>query len=350
RSYAALGVVVGLGVLTKYSFALFLIGLLAAGLSLPQTRSRILSPRLLFSIAVALIIAAPHAVWLAGSFSALQDVIVYKLEIDADTAWLVGVGQGLLSLGRALFAFLSPWWFVVLLVFPAAFRHRPVPQRHSPVAALLGRSFAVILAVMILMVLAGGVTHFRGNYLFLLILAPLWVFARIPAEAQPGGRRKAYTAVVLGAAILAVGTLAAKPIVDPQRCRKCQELVPYETLALELATHGFKGGTLYATWYPLPLAGNLALHLDGARAISSKFPNIRPKRAEPSGQCLLIWVPPEQGGLNTRTLRILAFQVFDAEVPEDTPVTRLEIPIDGASDKKILVDFMLLDPSNGECR
>lgn len=350
RVYAALGVVVGLGVLTKYSFSLFLLGLLVAGLTLSETRARILSPRLFLSIAIAVSVVAPHALWLAGSLAALRDAVVYKLEIDAATPWLTGVGQGLVSLGRALFAFLSPLWLVVLLAFPTVFRLRPASPEHSLAAALLGRSFAVTLAALVLMVLAGGVTHFRGNYLFLLILAPLWVFARIPVEARLDRRRKAYAGALAAAAVLALGVLAAKPFVDPARCRQCQELVPYDALAEELVTRGFAGGSLYANWYPLPLAGNLVLHLDTARAISSKFPNIRPSRAEEPGQCLLIWVPVEQGGYNTRTLRILAFQVFNADVPEDTPVTRLELPIPRAREKKILVDFMLLDPGPGECR
>ncbi len=346
-NYAALGVVVGLGMLTKYSYGLFALGLFAAALSLPETRARILSPRLSLSALLVLMVFVPHGFWLLDNAQALEDAVAYKLEIDAATPWIVGVGQGLLSLGRALFAFLSPLWIVLVLVFPALLK---LGKRDLPLAApLLGRTFASVIALMAVLVLAGGVTHFRGNYLFLLILAPLWAFVRLPVTAQADRRRRIYAGTLAAAAVLALGALAAKPFIDPARCTKCQDLVPYAKLADELTERGFTGGMLYATWYPVPLAGNLALHLDTARAVSTKFPNIRPPMTEP-GQCLLVWVPVEQGGTDAPSVRKWMQRDFAVEVPADTPVTRLELPIPRAPDKHLMIDVMLLDPGLGDCR
>ncbi len=350
RVYLALGAAVGLGMLTKYTFALFLAGLIAAGLTLPELRRRLLSPRLLVAAAVAALVFAPHGLWLIGSFDDLRAATAYKLEIDAATPWLAGVGNGLLSLVAAFFAFLSPLWLVVFAVFPGLLRPAPDEAAAPLTAALIGRAFAVMAALAGVLVLAGGATHFRGNYLFFLVLFPLWAFARLPKAPASDRRRAVYAALLLAAAAGSTAVLAAKSFVDPGRCRKCQELVPYAALADGLRDHGFTGGTLFASWYPIPLPGNLALFLDEARVISAKFPGIRPPHRAAPGQCLLVWSPLETGGTDAPSISIWARRAFAAEVPPETPVTRLELSMNGNPERRIPIDFILLDPGTGDCR
>ena len=62
--YFLLGLMMGLGLLTKYSYALYVVGLFGAWLSITEVRQFILSKRMLFTLAVAALTVSPHTQWL----------------------------------------------------------------------------------------------------------------------------------------------------------------------------------------------------------------------------------------------------------------------------------------------
>ena len=351
RWYLVLGLVVGCGVLTKYSYVLFVLGLLGASLTLPNLRGRLLSFRMLAALAISGLVIAPHAWWLLGSVEHVEYAVNSKLQIGDETSYMGGVVKGLWNIVRALFAFMSPLWIVAFLLFPALFRPLKKVDAHPFATGLLGRTFLFILAMMVAMVVVGGITQFRPNYLFLMILFPLWVFLRIPpAQAVLDKRRQVYCALVLSGAVLSVGGLVAKALIDPMRCTKCKYLVPFEDIAQGLQARGFTGGTLFATWYPVPLAGNLALYLDEARTVSKKFVAIRPPARSEPGQCLSVWVPQEQGGPDTKNAIGSTEGNFNIKIDAQTPVTRLTFPFYRTQNKHIIIDYVLLDPGSGDCK
>lgn len=353
RAYAALGLVLGLGMITKYSFALFALGLFGAGLSIAETRARILDKRMALALAVGALVLSPHGLWMAGKIEAMQTAIDYKLQVGAETSYAAGVGKGLWNILRATFAFMSPLWLVVLVLFPGVFKPAPMAQergREALYATLLGRTFLGILGLMVAMVVFGSITQFRPNYLFLMVLFPLWVFLRLPAEPQPGRRRRIYGALALGGAVLSVTGLGVKVVADPLTCKKCQLQIPYEDIAQALRARGFTGGTLFATWHPAPLPGNLALYLDEARTVSKKFLAVRPPHGETPGQCLSVWIPDEQGGPDTENALGSTEGNFDLVISRDEPIERLRFPLPNAPDKFVLIDYVLLDPGQGDCR
>ena len=349
-----LGLMVGLGVLTKYSYGMFVLGLLAASLTIPSLRRYVLSRRMLAALVVAGLVLAPHSLWLFHSFEKVLEITAYKLQIADDMSYIQGVGKGLWNIVRALFGFMSPLWVFVLLIFPSVIRP-PHDLKEQPLASvLLGRTYIIILSLMVLMVMFGGVTQFRPNYLFLLILFPIWVFAQLPEEAIPGTRRKIYAALLVSTAVLSVVGLVGKAILDPSRCRKCQLLVPYEEIARELENRGFVGGTLFASIYPAPLAGNLALHMNKARAVSLKLDRAhrtaRPPLQSVPGQCLVVWMAPEMHGPITKNMISELVYNFDVDIDPAFVPTRLSLQFYRAPDKKVLIDYILLDPGSGSCK
>lgn len=307
---------------------------------------------MLAALALAVLICAPHVWWLAGKLEHLQEVVNYKLQMTEDVPYLSGMAKGLWNIVRAAFAFMSPLWLVLVLMFPMFVKAAQTDQPRAIEAALLGRAFVIVLALMVAMVVLGGATQFRPNYLFLMILFPLWVFLRLPGEAEPGKRRRLYGALLLGAVGLSVGIMAGKAMVDPQRCKKCQMFMPYEDIARALQERGFTGGTLFGAWHPAPLPGNLAMYMDEARAVSKKFRAVRPPHRGAPGQCLTVWVAQEQGGPETDHMLSLTEETFVLGIDRQKPVPmgRLKIPLYRIKDRYVLIDYLLLDPGAGDCR
>ena len=60
-SYALLGAVIGLGILSRYNCAIFAAALAAAALAAPEWRARLLRRRALLSLAIVLLMLLPHA-------------------------------------------------------------------------------------------------------------------------------------------------------------------------------------------------------------------------------------------------------------------------------------------------
>ncbi len=354
--YILLGFIAGLGVLTKYSYVMFLIAILVAGITLPQVRRALISPRMIISIVIGTAVIAPHGLWLIDASAQMQDAVAYKMQMDNDMSYIAGVGKGLKNLVRASFAFLSPLWLVLLVIFPAFIR-KPASQadHHIDFApTLLARTFIGVVVLMVLMVL-GGATQFRPNYLFLLILLPLWVFTRLRLEDTIDKRRKVYTGIILAGFVLSVGGLATKAISDPWTCKKCQNQMDYPAIAAELKARGFEGGSILAHWYPNPLPGNLGLEFDDARIVSTKFPTLTPPLApDANGQCLLLAISAEQGGSNMVNLSARAKEAFGLDIARDHKLERFSVPYLRMPGKHVEIDYVLLTPgqaaNQADCR
>lgn len=352
RWYLVLGVVVGLGALTKYSYLIFFAALMLAGVSMAEFRRHVLSWKMAAALVLAVVIVLPHAHWMMGEMDRIEQVVNYKLQISQDASYVSGVAKGGWNFLRAAFAFMSPMWLVVLVLFAPLLGKR-APQgdavQQNAIARLLGRTFLAIIVIVLGMIVVGGVSQFRPNYLFMMVLFPLWVFLRLPEEERPGKRRVIYGATVLVTGLLSVAGLGVKAVADPLTCNKCQYLMPYEEIAEALRARGLDHGTLFAHWHPVALPGNLALHLDGVRVISSKFPHIKPPSNPAPGTCAMVWVPNKSGGALITNWSGLANDSLGTNIQSNTQFHEQRFPIRHAPDKGIFLRFVTLDPGVGDC-
>ena len=70
-SYAIFGAVLGLGILSRYNFAIFAAALVAAAFTAPDWRALLLRRRALLSLAIVVLMLLPHVVWVAQNWSTL---------------------------------------------------------------------------------------------------------------------------------------------------------------------------------------------------------------------------------------------------------------------------------------
>ena len=194
RHFALLGLVCGLGLLAKYSFALLAGALLLAALSVPEARRALRSRGWWWAPLVALLVVLPHASWLAAHLGEASAGTLQKMQLQPGA----GLAKGLRALlVDGLASTLALWVALALAAFGAAWWRRPLTPAAPWAHRLFLRYLALVLLALLALVLFGGVTSFRGRWVLpLLCMLPLAAFAARPELQQhPGGAR--FTAAVV---------------------------------------------------------------------------------------------------------------------------------------------------------
>ena len=282
--YALFGVIMGLGFLTKFSFAIFLAPLLIGCCFVTPLRGGLLNWRTLLAVAIAAAILVLPVNWMIHASyhyaRALRDVT----GVREGASYFTNVGAGLLSLLAGPVTFLAPFWIVALLFWRTV---RAKGEGGAPWGKALWIALGVTIAALAALVFVMQVTDFKPRYLHpVLLTAPLLLFmwlARRPAN--PGAERwfASFTAVF---AVVVITALTAQALVEPRDCRNCWLQMPVPALAADLERQGLGDGTIIAE--NAHIGGNLRLFLPHARVYAPDYPMAE---AAPTGRghCVLIW-------------------------------------------------------------
>ncbi len=279
KSYLVAGVLAGLGLLAKYNYAVFL---LAAGLALlttAQGRALLLNRRLALAALAAVLVLTPHLLWLQDNVAAVSGSVTGKLDARSDSGPLLAVGR----LAITIFSYLSPLWLVYLVLFPSAYSRllaaRPVVRTAFPLATY----FAIVLALLLLVVTVLDADRFRERWMHpLLFLFPVWFLAH--AEPTPR-RRRIFRVAAASVAGLALTAMVFRTWVAPATGRFFRLNVPFDRVAAEIRSTGLPVSTLVAGHYHL--AGTLRLHFPESRIHAFREDLVIPP---PEGrEALLVW-------------------------------------------------------------
>jgi 4-amino-4-deoxy-L-arabinose transferase-like glycosyltransferase len=282
--YLLLGLLFGLGVLSKYSFALYAAALLLSALTLPRYRRAVLDPRVLLTLAVAVAVALPHFIWMWQRLDAVAGALGKVGQADAPVAYGARVASGLTSLASAVVQFLAPFWLILLAFHPRAFLPLKDAELTEP-QRLVGRVLAFSIALLALVVLAGGPVEIKPRWMHAVaLLGPLYLFARVEALGQPP--RRGYLAVLFGFPVLIMALWAAQTYLAPKQGKPTRFHAPYDRIAAQLRTAGFSAGTIVTDGLHLP--GNLRVAFPDARVLTSNYAHFMPA-AGSAGLCLLAW-------------------------------------------------------------
>ena len=350
-SYAVLGAALAVGVMAKYSFLLFSAVLLIAALFDARMRSRLLDRRILLAFAIAALVATPHALWLTDQLAGMAALADERLDFAREGGRLAGLKLGLTDAADAVVQFVMPLALILAALFWRALG--PVGGRSDPserYRRVLGIFFAILLACIFLGVIAFGVTRVRTHYMAIMILFPVYFFARAQVF-RPGNLAIQLCAgiyVFLAATVL-VSFVVKFFLFDPTHCTKCHRHFPAEAIAGELRKAGFEDGTIFTFWYPYRVGGNMRIEFPEARVITAQYPDIVPAPRQRPGQCLFVWARYPQG-FDRATAAGFANSVFGAELPRDAAVRRIKVPMARLPERTIEVDYILLKDGLGTCR
>ncbi|WP_416401419.1 ArnT family glycosyltransferase [Alicycliphilus denitrificans] len=235
--FALLGLVCGLGMLSKYSFALAAGAMLLAALSVTETRRALLSRGWWWAPVAGLLVVLPHATWLAAHLAEATAGTIGKMEIQPEN----GLGKGLLSLLGGVAGTLALWALFALWAFRAAWWRTPWAPAAPWAQRVFVRYVLLIMLALLGMVLFAGVTTFKGRWMLpLLCMAPLAAFAARPQLQQhPRGGR--YTAAILAVATFILAVAGVRPWLSGLRGQPDELNHPVAELADALRAAGYDG-------------------------------------------------------------------------------------------------------------
>ncbi len=235
--FAALGLVCGLGMLAKYSFALVVGAMLLAALSVPEARRALLSRGWWWAPVVGLVVVAPHAAWLLSHLQEATTGTIDKMQIHPERR----LGKGLLSLLDVSAGTLALWAIFAVGAFRGAWWRRPMAPAAPWAQKVFVRYLALVLLALLGMVVLAGVTNFKGRWVLpLLCMVPLAAFAARP-ELQQHPRGGRYTGAIVVMALLLLAAAALRPWFSGLRGNVDELNHPAAELEVALRQLGYDG-------------------------------------------------------------------------------------------------------------
>ena len=347
-AYVILGLAVGLGLLSKYNYSFFLVPLVIAGLFDPVLRSRLLSPRIGVTLAIAILIAAPHFLQVLSPDSRLVAEVGKASPESTAGAYLPAVLESLGSGVQGALSFVLPGFVFLLLMFPRAFLPGPKADRKT---RFLKVFLAALAGIVILGVLIHPRMHIETHWWMVLIPYPILVLARAEARGMALRRIAIYTGLcVLMAVAVPIG-IVGKAMIWPGKCKNCDFFIPYEQLAGQIRAAGFAEGTLVVYDSPVQIGGNLLRYFPDSRVVNRRFLPFMPPPGTGPGQCLLAWHERRstEPGVHPRLVG-LAKRHLEAEIPPDIPIREAEAPIPRSGGRTVKLLFALVKEGAGKCR
>ncbi|NKM68981.1 ArnT family glycosyltransferase [Rhizobium laguerreae] len=286
-SYLLLGLATGIGLISKYNFALMPVVALIAILPDAEWRRRALDWRMLAAITVALVIVLPHAVWLQGNLAFASSDTLVKMAAGSEPAGAVRIGKGLLAFLVAIIAFAA----LPVVIFAATFRRDFVRalSAGNRWTGMMERMMLASLAGIALIVLFTGSTTVRERWLdpFLLVL-PIYFLAKMQAaglDLSTGLRRfrpvlpvlMACVLIALGFRVVGAGLFGTYSRPNVPMAGFSREMTRQAQPALVIASDTYIGG-------------NMRLQFPDVPVVIPDFPAPGiPAYAEAKGPVLIVW-------------------------------------------------------------
>ncbi|OBZ96052.1 glycosyltransferase [Pararhizobium polonicum] len=288
-SYLVTGIAVGIGLISKYNFALVPVAAILAVLPERDLRQRIFDWRILLSLTVAGAIVLPHAYWIVHNLAWASAGTIKEMKEGMSGGRLTQAFQGTFSL---LSAFISgsvlPLVFFAV-VFP--FDIKRICRAESQWTRITGRMIVLCVLAVLLIVLGLGATNIREKWLALfLVLWPIYLCLKIDAAGiEMTGRLKRF-AIPLFIMIVAVLIGVSARVVTSQMLGTYNKLnIPYDAFISEITNNRSVQPALLIT-EDTNLAGNARLQLPHTPVIMPSDPPT-PLAADwrSAGPVLVIW-------------------------------------------------------------
>jgi 4-amino-4-deoxy-L-arabinose transferase-like glycosyltransferase len=353
--YAALGLAIGIGIVTKYNYLLFAVSLIGAALTEPSYRRKLADRRIGVTVALAVLVAAPFLAYAIGHAGGERTGIpAGSLPNAALPLWPAFTS----GLGRFLsfaIGFFVPLLFLAPAFFPRALRVLPADvARPGPALRMTGLSLLIQAVLFLLMFVSAyalgvGLPVLHPHLFFSFILLPLWFITRASYAGGWAGALPRFVSVLAVLAVVVLVFTLGKFVLDPVSAKRPVYNVPYATLASALRQAGFTGGTVYTWDQPFPLSGNLRVQFPDSRFITGKFPFYVPPARVTPGQCLAVWSSDGNAGIDQQAAA--GFRAMTgADVAIDQDPSLVTLPMVLGWGRTITFKYRLFPEGVGSCR
>lgn len=314
-SYLLLGVVIGIGVITKYNFVIIPVAAALAVLPEPDLRKRLFDWRILPCAAVAAAIALPNFLWVLSHLDAATSGTVDAMRVGSSGDAAKDTIRGLTSI---LISTIEGTVAVLILFAAVFFRSIGAAMRaESRWTRITGRMIIACVVIVALIGIGFGASSIREKWLspFLLLL-PLYLTLKLAAAGVDSRQSVARMAPpVIGIVTAFIVYLAISIILGPFIGQYGKEHVPYRALLDQLIdARGERPAYIVSS--DQMLAGNARLNLPSVPALLPGFVQPVPlDTVRKQGPGLLVW--PANAG-ETAMPDLLTTLLRDDNIPPET--------------------------------
>jgi len=313
--YILLGMVVGLGFLSKYNFLIVAATLVGAALTIPAFRVRLLRWRALLTLAVAAACAAGNIAWLVHHRSALTPLLAMKLQTNQSEVFARALGVWRVCSNAGLI--LLP--FVVLYLVLR--RNAKASERAGDATRLLVRFFTGTIITLLLLVLITGATRVHERWLQpFALLVPLLAWTRHDFTA---GTRRTFAACLVVMALVCAVARGTQIFVGGLDRGQYPLRMNFSTAADEIRPLLQDGAVVISR--DREICGNLRYVLPEALHLCSAHPLYRPRLPQHLQGAILVW-NSAAGEIAPPDLRAFANGVMAIDLPLTTAVRFVEVP------------------------
>lgn len=289
KDYLLFGLALGLGLLSKYNFAGFMIVLLGSAMLVPATRKVLLDLRFLLTLELAVLIPGVHFIWLWQHKDLFAQYTGMALDAES-TGYFSRVLEGTGNALVAVISFYLPIVFVVLFCCRSAFGQLVKHWRsENPYLLVAAFSFFIAAALIFAGVIFTGFSGVSERYVIPFLLPSF--FALMAAVFAGLDDRR--TRVWLGATAGLVGVIAIVRFMNiffasEPFCDDCQRWRPFAGLGEQIAAAEFDPQGIYIA-YEENTAGNLRRLLPEADVRSINLLFYQPVKEDALRPCYFVW-------------------------------------------------------------
>ncbi|MEE8271024.1 MAG: glycosyltransferase family 39 protein [Alphaproteobacteria bacterium] len=353
-NYVLLGLCLGVGMLSKWNFAILATALPLACLVLPAYRPLVLSIRTVAAVLAFAAVVSPSLAWLyanVGSFSALAVDITGARPA---AGWASTVVQGSGELAAALVVFPQPFLLIFLAVFGATlWRGVKAPAAAAAPAVraeFLGVVMLIAIALHWILVPTIGAVAFTERWMQpALMILPVFLFALVE-RGRPSNRAIAvYLGIVALFVAVAFGARIVRYAQGADYCGSCRALAPFAALSDQLRAAGLAPGTLVTDSFHV--GGNLRVGFPDSRIVVPGFPAAVWPGPTDAGRCMAVWRADDP--VDDRMPAAIAAYLADplAGDPAAPHIAgSVEANMIGSQTRVLRLRYTVYDDPQGDCR
>jgi 4-amino-4-deoxy-L-arabinose transferase-like glycosyltransferase len=299
QDYLLLGLCVGLGGLAKYNYAHFIAALAVAMLLLPRWRAILLDRRIVASLALAMLIVAPHGLWMVQNFDEVwHGVARYTIDKQSQfSGWHASVKHVSTNLVQSASRSGGFLLLPLALIFVPGWRttKRDDGEVIPDFTPLLVRFYLAGAILLALIMIFGGVYHIRQHWLtsfavLLPLLALSWFDPNKLMRWQWRAHQSLLVAVVLGAIVWRGG------LITYYGGQGFLSSASYQYAAYASRLRAFDWNTRGVAVVEHPnTAGYLRLHFPRAQIHCLFFPLLAQPKIASDERVLISWHEPLDG-------------------------------------------------------
>lgn len=238
-NYCLLGLLVGIGILAKANYALFLAVLALALITLPEGRKLLLSKRMFFSLFVAFAVSGSYLLWVTCNLDISLSATEKFTRLENNYPW-----RGLRSLSSNSLLFLTPLWIFYLLIFPKGFlKSRRTGANFDN--RFFKHYFLFLGLILLGMVLIMQVAYVKDRWLQpVLFVIPIFFFSRVAPHSITPRKCKIFLTITTTTALAIYLALTFRVLGASYTKNFCRLNFPFNVMAEDIRKAGFSRGLI----------------------------------------------------------------------------------------------------------